>query len=701
MAQWSHGSRTLFAKLVYYGPALGGKTTNLQELHRLTDPEGVSRLLSVATADDRTPFFDLLPFELGEISGYKVAIKLYTVPGQVRYDSTRRVVLAGADAVVFVADSSSGREAENRGALENLHMNMLKNRLTPASVPVLFQFNKQDLPEAASPETVARWLGADAAKGIPAVARQGRGVLETLVGATRLMLLRLASVASPRAKQDFDPAAIEEHLERAFGPHLKRLEASGGASPARPARAEASSASIVLSEGAVFEQSVEAGVVLGEKLAAESVRAARLEREAEALRALSDALCRVGASFDRGAIVDASLDAAGGVLGGRAVTLLREGRRSAVEAERTLSGGQDPLLGSASGRLLAARLLGASSPAIVDDLAADIGAAAAGAFRAAASAPVPSDAPLAIVAYAAAPDGAFGAHDLRFLSTVAQHLAAGLDKARIHAELASHRDHLDALVKSRTRALRDAYSELKDLDRMKDRFLSNLSHEMRTPVTSILASAGFLRDYEGSPEERREMIESIIEASRALDGLIGGLLRVARMESGSETLDLARTEPREIAARAIELSGREGVTVEGAPDLAPMAADSERLSRALANLFDNAVKFSPPGSPVTVRVAPARLKQADNVLDAVAFSVLDRGSGPAGTDAERLFAPFEQGGDLLTSKPKGVGLGLHEARCIARMHGGSLKWQARSDGGSELLLVVPSRRVRAREAALA
>jgi two-component system sensor histidine kinase KdpD len=224
---------------------------------------------------------------------------------------------------------------------------------------------------------------------------------------------------------------------------------------------------------------------------------------------------------------------------------------------------------------------------------------------------------------------------------------------------------------------------------------------MRTPVASILAAASFLRDYEGSPDERREMIASIVDASRTLDGLIEGLLRVARLGSGSESLDLVLAEPREVASRAVSLSGRAGVTVEGSPDLASLAADPERLSRALANLIDNAVKFSPPGSPVVVRVAPALVGQAGAALEAVAFSVLDRGPGPGALDARRRFAPFEQGGDLLTSKPKGVGLGLHEARCIARMHGGSLDWQARPDGGSELCLVIPSRRLPETEAALA
>ncbi len=105
MVQFNFSERTIKAKVVYYGPPQSGKTTNLEQIHRISDPEGSNRLISLNTAQDRTLFFDLLPFSLGTVSGYDFKIQLYTVPGQVQYNATRRVVLAGADAVVFVADS--------------------------------------------------------------------------------------------------------------------------------------------------------------------------------------------------------------------------------------------------------------------------------------------------------------------------------------------------------------------------------------------------------------------------------------------------------------------------------------------------------------------------------------------------------------------------------------------------------------------
>jgi hypothetical protein len=678
---------------VYYGPALGGKTTNLQELHRLLDPRATTKLLSVKTADDRTLFFDLLPFDLGEIQGYKVALKLYTVPGQVRYDTTRRIVLAGADAVVFVADSSRAREAENRGSLDDLRNNMRANRLDPARVPVLLQFNKQDVPDAATPEEVAGWLGTDAATGLPAVAVRGEGVLETFVAATRQMLERLASLAGEKTRERFDAGEMVRQVERAFAPHVARRKAGTDRKSAAPSLPDGTGTAIVLGGKDLLEQSVRASLVLGDQLAGQSVRAERLEREAEALRGLSDALRKIGPSLDRGVIIGSALSAAAGILGAAQVTLLRDRGLGDVETEGAFKESGDPLLACSEGRALVARFLKRDVASVVDDLAAELGVSPAASslsgVRAGVAVPVEGDARRILVAYAPAPDGSFGESDVRFLSTVAGHLAAGLDKSRVHAELARHRDQLEEMVRLRTEALRKAFDDLRELDRMKDRFLSNLSHEMRSPLTAIVGAVTALREYGGPPELRAEMLDATLEGARTLDVLLGSLFRLVRLESGAEPLKVGEAAPEEIVARAIELAGARDVAVQSAKGIGPVSVDVARVAQALANLVDNAVKFSPPGSPVAIRIAPARFRRGGDVFEGVAFSVLDRGPGIPSAERERVFAAFEQGGDLLTAKPKGVGLGLHEARFIARMHGGTLRWHERDEGGSEFRLLVP------------
>jgi signal transduction histidine kinase/signal recognition particle receptor subunit beta len=669
---------------VYYGPALGGKTTNLQALHGITDPRGTHKLVSLKTADDRTLFFDLLPFDLGRIFGYTVTLKLFTVPGQVRYDGTRRLVLAGADAVIFVADSSRGRRDECRTSFDNLRYNMRANRLDPARVPVLLQCNKQDLPDAAPPEEVAAWLGMPGQEAFPAVAVHGRGVLETFVAAARRMLERLVLLTDEKQRREIDLQELQRGVERAFAPHLARLAAEGMTHATATGAADA----IVLDEEGSLEQSVQASLRLGDRLAEEQGRAARLSREVDALRELGQRLRRLDATFERSVLLRGAVEVVGRVVQASAAAVLLRQTDGSLQVEAAWGRDLGALAETDGGRELLARMAQAATPCLVEDLAAE--GAPAVPFRAAASSPVDGAEERLLLALAPSPDGAFDEEDLRFLGTVAAHLAAGLDKARLYAELAGHRDTLEERVHARTEALRQAHEEARALERVKDRFLSNLSHEMRSPLTGIVGAATCLRDYRGASPE--EMLGTILRCADALKAHMDALFRVARMESEGPPLHARVTAAADLLDQARQLAGVAAATeVLGAPET--LEVDAPRLARALANLLDNAAKFSPAGSGITLRAAPARLARAGVSVEAVALSVLDRGPGVAPEDRSRIFAPFEQAWDGTTGKPAGLGVGLHEARTIARAHGGTLELHERPGGGSEFRLIVPLRPV--------
>lgn len=178
--QLNHAQRELTIKIVYYGPGLSGKTTNLQMIHQRTAPQVRGRLLTVETHDDRTLFFDLLPVFFSTNNGFKVKVKLFTVPGQVIHNATRRVVLQGADAVAFVADSRKTAGPDNNAYWKNLVENMRENGLDPQQVPVVIQFNKRDLPDARSEAEIDETRQKGKEQIISAVAIRGEGVLETL-----------------------------------------------------------------------------------------------------------------------------------------------------------------------------------------------------------------------------------------------------------------------------------------------------------------------------------------------------------------------------------------------------------------------------------------------------------------------------------------------------------------------------------------
>jgi mutual gliding-motility protein MglA len=175
-------ARELTIKLVYYGPALSGKTTNLQAIHRLLSPEGRGRLMTLETRDDRTLFFDLLPLTVNTESGLTVRIKLFTVPGQVIHNSTRRLVLQGADGVAFIADSQINEVRANQAAFKDLRKNLKENGMEPASMPVVIQYNKRDLPNIRSDEEIARMASMGRERTYLATATHGTGVMETFMG---------------------------------------------------------------------------------------------------------------------------------------------------------------------------------------------------------------------------------------------------------------------------------------------------------------------------------------------------------------------------------------------------------------------------------------------------------------------------------------------------------------------------------------
>ena len=192
----SYSGREINAKLVYYGPGLSGKTTNLEFIYSSIPQGQRGKMVSMKTKTERTLFFDFLPVHLGELSGFKTRFLLYTVPGQVYYRLSRRAVLQGADGLVFVADSHPARERANVESLADLASNLRSMALTPAQVeriPLVFQWNKRDLPAALPVERLRAALNPGCAPEFEAVACEGRGVSETLRTICKSVLGRLAA----------------------------------------------------------------------------------------------------------------------------------------------------------------------------------------------------------------------------------------------------------------------------------------------------------------------------------------------------------------------------------------------------------------------------------------------------------------------------------------------------------------------------
>lgn len=218
--QLDFAARELTIKLVYYGPALSGKTTNLRALHQLVAAQARTRLMTLATRDDRTLFFDLLPLALTARSGLSVRLKLFTVPGQVIHNATRRLLLQGADGVAFIADSRRSETRESAAAFMNLRQNLTDSGLAPDALPVVIQFNKRDLADIRPDAEIDGLARRGREPVFKAVAARGEGVLATFLGLVQSTWDKLESEHRLASKFKIERGEVLEQLSARFSPDL-------------------------------------------------------------------------------------------------------------------------------------------------------------------------------------------------------------------------------------------------------------------------------------------------------------------------------------------------------------------------------------------------------------------------------------------------------------------------------------------------
>lgn len=232
MVQINFGQREVSCKVVFYGPGMSGKTTNLEIIHKKAPKDAVGEMVSIATETDRTLYFDFLPLDLGQVAGMRTRFQLYTVPGQIYYNATRKLVLQGVDGVIFVADSSPEKMAENLESLQNLRDNLAEMNLTIDDIPLVLQYNKRDLPQAMSVADINAQLNPMGAPVFEGVAREGKGVFATLKEISRLVIEKLNKEHAPAANRrrtntglSAPPAASPTQPTASPAPALKPMSA--------------------------------------------------------------------------------------------------------------------------------------------------------------------------------------------------------------------------------------------------------------------------------------------------------------------------------------------------------------------------------------------------------------------------------------------------------------------------------------------
>lgn len=225
MALFNYSTKEIIIKIVYYGPGLSGKTTNLQYLHSMLNPETRGKLLSLSTEADRTLFFDFLPVELGKLNDFSIRFQLYTVPGQVRYNATRKLVLKGADAIVFVADSQREIREQNIESFKNMRENLISNNINPDEIPIILQYNKRDLPNILSVDELNKDLNESKKyEFIESIATTGKGVEDTFRKITKLVLQGISKKHQVKIEKQKEEIIEADYVDKSLHPQVELME---------------------------------------------------------------------------------------------------------------------------------------------------------------------------------------------------------------------------------------------------------------------------------------------------------------------------------------------------------------------------------------------------------------------------------------------------------------------------------------------
>ncbi|MBI4915997.1 MAG: GAF domain-containing protein [Acidobacteria bacterium] len=721
MVQFDNQSKQVKLKVVYYGPALGGKTTSLQHVHRVTDPSRRTKLYALNTASDRTLFFDLLALDLGRVRGYRVTLQLFTVPGQVQYNATRRAVLAGADGIVFVADSQRAQARANEESLANLAENLRSNGLDPDVIPIVLQYNKRDLPDAMGRAEAERSLNPRGSPAFETVATTGFGVMEAFIAIVQAAVVSVGD----RLGLSERPEAIPKLLDSVRAALLPLLPGTGSpaAEPAVVLRPVSGNAA--LDQDELLAEAVRANMAMTDLTARLDRLSQDLDRRVGQLRAINEFGRLMSQAREPEEVTSGILDrlladlrvASGSLLlvneEGELVEILRRG----LEAEPMLQA-------DSAGRPAIAAVLETRQPAVtrLDDLETGQLAAAPwltvlqelGLVAALAVPLVAQDRAVGVVTcYADASRGAFEDEDLELASVLAGNAATAMANARAWRSLEQLNRSLEDAVAARTRELEQALVrahglaeevedrnaelkaanlQLRDLERLKGDLLDRVAHELNTPVTAIQTAARILAKYEEVPAERAARFVGIIEreATRlaeliasALQAVVLGLAEGRPAAAPVVVADLLR---RVLAPLKGEINERRlALQVRVAAGLDSVEGDGEQLESALRAVVRNAVEFSREGGAVTLTVRPVR-RDAGSWVE---MRVQDAGVGIAPEDLPHVTEVFWQGGNMLTGKPHGLGLGLAVARRVAENHGGELEIVSAPDAGTTVTLLLP------------
>lgn len=684
MVQFRNQEKEIIFKIVYYGPALGGKTTNLETLHKITDPEGKNKLTSLKTSEDRTLFFDLLPFDLGEIQGYKIRIQVYTVPGQVHYNTTRRIVLSGADAIIFVADSQISRLSENKVSWENMKANLLTNKMNLETLPLVIQCNKIDLENIASKEEIIEKIGIkkNDYEVVLSSAIRGDGVIETFRKVVSKSLIEFAK-RFKLFQKGVTSQKLEESVREFFDPfENKRFEVEKEVSKKVEEKIPLKGLSEEEQLVAALKSTTELAEKFGEVERAKNLYEDKL-KEMTFLHHFGKELDNMKQGKD---IALYTINSLSKIKPNYSYTLYRwEGKN----LERTINIGfeEDPFWKDKSLLLgFLVSIIGKKETLLIDDIPRRVQELTGSLL------PLPQtvfvfylfdfyEAYYTIFIYEKS-GGKIHKDFQTFLNILGELVNAKVSNLKMIKEVEKLNSELEKKVLERTAALSKALEDLKEVDNVKRAFLNSVSHEIKTPLTTIKSHCDFLiRHPEMWFDKGNEYLNKIILSVKKLEELIETMLSFSYIKEPfrGEKTDLMAVLDSTLSSLSAKIREKNiEIKVEAEKGQVFFPINKKDAEILMVQLIDNAIKFSPKNEKIKIFV----IDESKRVI----FSVRDYGEGFSKESRNLLFEPPIQGcPGTLSFKSEGLGMGLFFVREILGKYGGTVSIDDMNPGTNVLV----------------
>lgn len=721
MVQFDNQFRQVKLKVVYYGPGLCGKTTCLQFIHRVTDPQRRTKLYTLNTASDRTLFFDLLGLDLGRVRGYRLTLQLYTVPGQVQYNATRKAVLAGCDGVIFVADSQRALLHSDEDSLANLAENLKVQGLDPVTVPLILSYNKRDLPGVLSRAEMDAALNPRGLPVFETVATVGTGVVEAFCAIAQATV---ASVAE-RLGISNQPDALNRLLGNVNSALQPLKQRAPSPAPEAPVVVQTAVKGDDLGTEELIGEAVRANMAMTDLNSRLDHLTAELETRISNLRTINEFGRRMTLAREPEEITSSFLDhllselkvTCGSLLlvdqKGTLVEILRRGMSTDPLARREPGSTSPGEVILASRQPFIARM-DELEPAQLAEAPWMEGVLGLNMIGFMAVPLVAQDRPVGLVtAFADHSRGPFEDEELELATAMGSNAATALANARAWRSLEQLNRSLEEAVAERTRELQETLTraqalaeqledrnlaleaanlELRGLERLKSDLLNRVAHELNTPVTAIQTAGRILARYGEVPADKAgKFVEIITQESTRLADLIASALQAAVLgvpegRPAPTAVSVPELLKRVLAPLKGDIADRKlTVQVKVASGLDQITGDADQLEAALRAIVRNGVDFNRPGGRLDVMVKPVR-RDGKSLVE---VRVEDRGVGIPAKDLSHVCDVFWQGGNVLTDKPRGLGLGLAVARLVAENHGGTLEIASEEGQGTVVTLLLP------------